>query len=141
MRSTMMTAIDPVIVLNELLDEELNSPIRYIETSMPYVEPELSHLREPLKQMLTAGQQRVVELISQIQALDGEPVAYRSQAEEQYLAFLSLKFLLPMLIEWKTKAIHLHERALTLDIDSPLREMITRHLQLHQRELGALSQK
>jgi hypothetical protein len=137
-----MTLIEPARLLNELLDDELNSPARFIQESVPYIEPELRHLREPLKRMLESRRARSTELIKLLQTLDVEPASYRLHAEEQYLAFLSLKFLLPRLIEWKNRAILLHERALMLaGEDSPLHQLISRHLQQHQAELAALSAK
>jgi len=137
-----MTAVNPVILLNPLLDDELNSPARYLEVAMPYVEPELVNLREPLKQMLETRRWRCRELIAEIQKFDGEPAVYRFRKEEQYLAFLSLKYLLPKLIEWKNCAILLHERALMqTDEGSDLHDLIARHLEQHRWELDELSER
>jgi bacterioferritin (cytochrome b1) len=137
-----MTSIDNVTILNQLLDDELNNPIRFLEESAPYLDPEYADLVPELRDMTKTRRRRASELAERIDALGGEPASLRPQREEQYLAFLSLKFLLPQLIEWKNRAILLHERALMLfesADDTASISAVEAHLQQHRTELDRLT--
>ena len=80
------------------------------------------------------------DLAALIHSLGGLPPSARLQPEEQYLAFLSLKFLLPKLLDAKTQTIHRYESTLAaLEAAPPfVRDVLQNHLSQHRSELTAL---
>lgn len=135
------TTANPVAILNELLDDELHSPLRYIQQSMPYFEARYARLWVSLKRLANSQMIRAGELIRMINTLGGEPTEIHPVREEQYLAFLSLDYLKPRLVEWKNATILRHERALMLlgEGDRSAVELIVNHLEQHREELDAIT--
>src|SRR3954471_23043538 len=88
-----------VEVLNDLLDAELNSIFRFMGEGSPYLSRATAEVRRPLAEMVEASNRRAGELYALIESLGGTPVPRGLRPEEQYLAFLSLEFLLPKLLE------------------------------------------
>jgi bacterioferritin (cytochrome b1) len=108
-----MTAPAAVIdALNGLLEAELNSVFRFMGEGSPYLSRANSEIRRPLTDMVQAGQRRAMELADAIDRLGGIPVPGSIQPEEQYLAFLTLKFLLPKLADAKKLIIRRYENAI-----------------------------
>jgi len=98
--------------LNSLLEAELNSIFRFLTEGSPYISRATAELRAPLNQMVQANQRRARDLAALIERLGGVPVPPSIQPEEQYLAFLTLKFLLPKLVDAKRLMIQRYENAL-----------------------------
>src|SRR3954469_25224389 len=99
-----MHAASPVAVidaLNGLLEAELNSVFRFMGEGSPYLSRASAAVRQPLLDMVQENQTHVMELAAMIDHLGGIPLPRSIQPEEQYLAFLNLKFLLPKLAEAK----------------------------------------
>src|SRR2546429_7778848 len=84
-----------VDTLNGLLEAELNSIFRFMGEGSPYLSRAAVEIRTPLNEMIQAHDRHAGELYDLIESLGGVPVPKSVQPEEQYLAFLSLKFLLP----------------------------------------------
>ena len=99
-------------VLNSLLEAELNSVFRFMEEGSPYLSRATVEVRRPLHEMVRAGRRRAEELHGLIEALGGFPAPRSVRSEEQYLAFLSLKFLLPKLVYDKQLMIERYDNAL-----------------------------
>src|SRR5262245_51596585 len=104
--------IATVEILNDLLDAELNSVFRFMGEGSPYLSRATAEVRRPLAQMVEAGKRRAGELYSLIESLGGSPIPRELRPEEQYLAFLSLKFLLPKLVNDKKLCIRRYESAM-----------------------------
>jgi hypothetical protein len=92
---------------------------RFMGEGSPYLSRASADVRRPLQQMVEANQRHVMALASMIQALGGEPAPRPVRMEEQYLAFLSLKFLLPKLVDEKSLIIQRYENALRQVPDAP----------------------
>ena len=101
-----------VEVLNDLLDAELNSIFRFMGEGSPYLSRATAEVRRPLAQMVEASNRRAGELYALIESLGGTPVPRGLRPEEQYLAFLSLEFLLPKLVEAQKLMIRRYEAAM-----------------------------
>jgi hypothetical protein len=101
-----------VDALNSLLEAEQSSVFRFMGEGSPYLSRATADVRRPLQQMVEANARHVMGLASMIQALGGEPTPRAVRPEEQYLAFLSLKFLLPKLVDEKALIIQRYENAL-----------------------------
>jgi hypothetical protein len=134
-----------VEILNDLLDAELNSVFRFMDESSPYLSGATAAVRAPLAAMVEASTRRAHELYDLIESLGGSPVPRGLRAEEQYLAFLSLKFLLPKLVNEKHLAIKRVENAITGIQTAPatppeVLEMLRAQLAEMQGELKSLEQ-
>jgi hypothetical protein len=91
--------------------------------------------------MVEANKRAVMVLASMIQRLGGQPVPRQVRPEEQYLAFLSLKFLLPKLVNEKTLLLQRYENALRgLPPDAPAEvgAMLRAHLAECRTQLEVL---
>src|SRR3954465_6082379 len=102
--SSAAASASPVAVidaLNSLLDAELNSVFRFMGEGSPYLSRATAEVRRPLAEMVTSSDRRAGEIYSLIESLGGTPIPRGLRPEEQYLAFLSLKFLLPKLVTEK----------------------------------------
>ena len=126
--------------LNGLLEAELNSVFRFMGEGSPYLSRANSDIRQPLNEMVLAGQRRAGELADLIDRLGGIPVPRSIQPEEQYLAFLTLKFLLPKLVDARRLTIERYENALrALKHPQPgVAELLNSHITEMQTELQVL---
>jgi bacterioferritin (cytochrome b1) len=126
-------------VLNGLLAIELNSIFRFAEGCAPY--PDAARgLRSALHEMAETGVDHARDLHELIESLGGTPVPRSVRGEEQYMAFLSLKFMLPKLIAAKQQAMARYTRALELAADAPsaAKSMLQAHLERHRMQLAVL---
>jgi hypothetical protein len=109
-----------VDVLGELLDAERNNVIRFMGEGSPHLSRTTADVRRPLEDMVNANSRHVRDLADKIIALHGIPAPMNTiVSEEQYLAFLSLKFLLPKLVHAEALIIQRYESALTALGDAP----------------------
>ncbi len=126
--------------LNSLLEAEINSLVRFMDEGSPYLGRASVELRRPLLAMVTTSRRHADELADLIDALGGIPAPRGIQPEEQYLAYLSIKFLLPKLAEDKRLMIERYTNALAALAEAPaeVRELLQRHLNTHQDDLAVL---
>src|SRR4051812_11854332 len=107
MTSSPVAVIDQ---LNELLEAEVNSIFRFMGEGYPYLNRASAEVRTPLQQMVETIDRRAGALVGMIERLGGTPrIARGIDREEQYLAFLSLKFLIPKLVDSKKLLIQRYE--------------------------------
>ena len=121
-----------VDTLNSLLEAEQGSVFRFMGEGSPYLSRATADVRRPLQEMVEANKRHVAALGSMIQRLGGFPAPRPVRAEEQYLAFLSLKFLLPKLVDEKSLIIQRYDNALRAIPDAP--PQVTRLLRSIQAE-------
>jgi bacterioferritin (cytochrome b1) len=126
--------------LNALLEAELNSIFRFMGEGSPYTSRAAAEIRKPLLDIVHAGQRRAQELADMIDSLGGYPVPPSIQPEEQYLAFLTLKFLLPKLADAKRLTIERYQNAVNaLKIAPPqVIAMLKSHIAQMQAERDTL---
>ncbi len=138
---TMTAPVAVVDILSSLLDATLNSVFRFMGEGSPYLSRAAAEVRKPLADMVTAEQRRAQELAEMIETL-GSAVVHGSgvRRDEQYLAFLSLKFLLPKLVHEKLLQVERYENALpAIPRENPeVKALVEAHLAQHQRELAQL---
>jgi hypothetical protein len=144
---TAMTSAAPVAVvdlLNSLLESEVNSVFRFMGEGSPYLSRATVEVRKPLQEMVVAGHRRAGELADAINAFGSVPTPHKGiRSEEQYLAFLSLQFLLPKLVTEKELALKHYRNALdrmrTLPQASPeVVSMLERQVAEISSELASL---
>ena len=145
--SAAMSAVPIAVVevLNDLLDAELNSVFRFMGEGSPYLSRATAEVRGPLAEMVVSTHRRAGELYGLIEFLGGTPVPRGLRAEEQYLAFLSLKFLLPKLVTDKQLTIERYQNALAAvrklpDGTQEVYDTLERHIAENRRELQTLEQ-
>jgi hypothetical protein len=138
-----MTAAPTAVIdaLNSLLEAEQNSIFRFMGEGSPYLSQASAELRKPLNDMLLASQRRILEQADLIERLGGVPTPGSIQPEEQYLAFLTIKFLLPKLVQAETQMIERYENTLRAlnNAPSPVLDLVRDHLQEHRDNLKTLS--
>ena len=124
-------------VLNGLLEAELNSVFRFVAEGTPHLSRATAEVRRPLQEMVETNRRHAAQLARQIEALGGYPVPKSIRPDEQYLAYLSLKFLLPKLASEKRLTIQRYENALkSLGTNAPpdVLALLTAHIAEHERD-------
>jgi septal ring factor EnvC (AmiA/AmiB activator) len=141
------TPVALVDTLNALLEAELSSVFRFMGEGYPYLNRATVDVRRPLQEMVDTIELRAGRLAGQIESLGGVPSALPPSIdrEEQYLAFLSLKFLLPKLVEAKQEMIERYQNALKTikgneDGAADVKGLLTSLLQEHQAQLQTLEE-
>jgi len=130
---TMPPPVAVVDALNSLLEAEQCSVFRCMGEGSPYLSRASADVRRPLQAMVDANRRYSAALAEMIQRLGGEPVPRPVRPEEQYLAFLSLKFLLPKLVDEKMLILQRYENVLrNLPPDAP--PEVAALLRTHQAE-------
>src|SRR5882724_4318702 len=102
---TMSAPAALIDLLNALLEAEQTSIFRFMGEGSPYLSRASAEVRKPLNDMMLASQRRMMDLADLIDRLGGVAAPRSIQLEEQYLAFLTLKFLLPKLADAKKLTI------------------------------------
>src|SRR3954469_16898045 len=112
--ATMSAPVALIDTLNALLEAEETSVFRFMGEGSPYLGRATAEVRRPLAEMVDTIESRAGRLVDQIERLGGVPTSIPRgiDREEQYLAFLSLKFLLPKLVEAKQEMITRYQNAL-----------------------------
>ena len=137
------TPVAVVDALNALLEAEQNSIFRFMDEGSPYLSRATVEIKRDVQNMARNSYRHCGELFSTIEALGGTPRPRGLQPEEQYLAFLSLKFLLPKLVEDKKLTIRRYENTLRAVSTVPacppeIVQLLRRQLDEHKAELKVL---
>ncbi|MDQ3440674.1 MAG: hypothetical protein M3478_10035 [Planctomycetota bacterium] len=127
--------------LNGLLEAELNSVFRFMDEGSPYLSRATVEVKRPLEAMVQTNHRHAGELANLIESLGGYPVPRSIRPEEQYLAFLSLKFLLPKLANEKQFTIKRYENAMgAIGNGRPeVTGVLNDHIATHRRDLEILN--
>ena len=100
-------------LLTSLLEAEMNSVFRFMGEGSPYLSRATVEVRRPLAEMVINERRRAGELADLIDSLGTVPTPQVGvRRDEQFLAYLSLKFLLPKLVEAKGLEVQRYENAL-----------------------------
>src|SRR5687768_8040733 len=140
------TPVAVVDVLNSLLEAEMNSAFRFMGEGSPYLSRATIEVRRPLQEMMLAERRRAGELADSIESLGTVPTPHVGiRRDEQFLAYLSLKFLLPKLVEEKKLEIQRYENALRgikplPQVPPQVPAMLNAHLAQLRAEAAALEQ-
>lgn len=127
--------------LNGLLEAEVNSVFCFVMSASPYLGQAPAEVRKILGEMDSLCNQHRQELAKLIESIGGTPrVRNRVPDEEQYLSYLSLKFLLPKLVMEKDLLLTRFENAReTISPDYPqVIEFLTRIVTEQRKHLEIL---
>ncbi|HWE02752.1 MAG TPA: hypothetical protein VG326_10110 [Tepidisphaeraceae bacterium] len=127
-------------VLNSLLEAEVNSIFHFVGEGSPLLERAGEEVRRPLEQMGHHLDRHTQELAQLIRRLGGRPSNPPApKAEDQYLSFLSLQFLLPKLVDAKQLMIQRYRNALQIvGTDAEVLGVLQRHLSEMEADLEVL---
>jgi hypothetical protein len=130
-------SIDIVDVLCDLLADEQANIFHFMRNADPYIKAGGLDLRRPLRRMIDADLRREGELIGVITEQGGCPRLVPVCPEQQYMAYLSMGYLLPKLVEAREQTIRRYEQALA-DADGEVKVLLERHLAELRQEVESL---
>jgi len=133
----------PAAVLDALyglLEAEEGSIFRFMHDGSPYLTQATVETRRQIEAMNQASHQHAGELAELITRQNGLIPTAPVQPADQYLSYLSLKFLLPKLAEARRRTIERYENALRAikGADPEIIEVLERHLAAHRADLDIL---
>ena len=128
-------------ILNGLLEGEQGSIFRFLGEGSPYVSRASAALRKPLQHGIDINGRFTLELGRLIDDLGGDPSPRVIKLEEQYLAYLNAKFLLPKLIDDKLLTIRRYENTLKAigEAGADIIDTLQSHLEAHRQQLKTLT--
>ena len=133
-------------LLTSLLESTVNSVFRFMGEGSPYLSRATVEVRRPLAEMVVAERQRARQLADLIESLGTVPTPQVGvRRDEQFLAYLSLKFLLPKLLEEKRLELQRYENALRgikpfPNVPPEVPTVLNAHIAQLRSELAALEQ-
>lgn len=129
-----------VDVLTTLLDAEQESPFRLAVDGSPYLGRAEPEVKAALAYIAAADDRRAGALWRLIERLGGDPRHRRLQSAEQFVGFLSIRFLMPKLVEAKLRLLqHYRDAIAALAADpSPADAVVRAHLSEHAAEMEVL---
>lgn len=122
---------DIIDLVSDLLQSEQAGAFHFMTEADPYINRTEAEIRRPLLEMVRATVRREGELAAVIDELGSTPPPPAVSKENQYLAFLSIDFLLPKLKEAKLASIRNYEKAIRIAGEN---EMVVGVLEQHLRE-------
>src|SRR3954469_18309892 len=131
-----------VDVLASLLESTVNSIFRFMDEGSPYLSRATAEVRRPLAGMVASNHRRAAELAALLESIGAPTTVMASpQVNEQYLAFLSLKFFLPKLVAEKKLCLKHYENAISgtanlPEVPSAVRGLMAAHRDEQKRELA-----
>ena len=136
----MITPASVLDVLYGLFEAEEASIFRFMRQGEPYLTRATVETRQRIEAMADTSLQHAAELARLIESLGGTIRLSAVHPENQYLAFLSLNFLIPKLAQAKQKSIQRYESVLkaTRGADAQVIDLLKSHLAQHQEDLAAL---
>lgn len=137
MRATSVAVVD---VLNSLIETEQHSIFRLMGDDSPYLREAGPAVRRVLEEEKEASYRHADELARLVRQLGGQPIESRRTSRPPMLEFVSLRFLLPKLVEDKELLVRYYENALhALGGDNPeVEQVLGGHLAEHQAHLDVL---
>jgi len=129
-----------VDALNSLVEAEVNSLFRFMGEGSLYLNRATAEMRKPLLGMVATSERHAEEIADVIERLNGVPSLRSVQPEEQYLAYLSIKFLIPKLINDKKLMIERYENVLSSlpAVDPEITNLLKSHIADHQTDIAVL---
>jgi hypothetical protein len=140
MSTTAAQPIKATDALGGILRAEQMSVFHFMAEAEAYINPALAEIRRPLEKMVRASRRREGELAAMIVELGGALRQPALAAETQYLAFLSVGFLLPKMVMARQQVIGRYEQAVGSLAGAPVDAiaLLKGHLEELKEELAVL---
>jgi hypothetical protein len=127
---------DIVDLISDLLQGEQAGAFHFMTEADPYIKRAEAEMRRPLLEMIANTIRREGELAAILDELGSTPPPPAVSKENQYLAFLSVDFLLPKLKESKLASIRNYEKAIRIAGGNQfVTSILEQHLREHRSEL------
>jgi hypothetical protein len=127
---------DIIDLISDLLQGEQAGAFHFMTEADPYIKRAEAEIRRPLLETIKSTLRREGELAAVIDELGSTPPPPAVSKENQYLAFLSVDFLLPKLKEAKLASIRNYEKAIRIaGGDEMVTAVLEQHLREHRTEL------
>ena len=136
----MITAASALDVLYGLFEAEEASLFRFMREGNPYLTRATVETRHRVEAMADISLHNAAQLARLIESLGGTIRLSPVHPENQYLAFLSLQFLIPKLIQAKRQTIERYQNALQAmrGADPQILNLLNAHLAQHREDLTGL---
>jgi bacterioferritin (cytochrome b1) len=136
----MITAASALDVLYGLFEAEEASLFRFMRQGNPYLTRATVETRHRVEAMADTSLRHAAQLARLIESLGGTIRLSPVHPENQYLAFLSLQFLIPKLIQAKRQTIERYQNALQAmrGADPQILNLLNTHLAQHREDLTEL---
>jgi hypothetical protein len=136
----MVTTAALLDVLYGLFEAEEGSLFRFMREGSPYLTRATVETRREIETMAETSVRHAAEIAALIEQFGGSIGLSAVHPANQYLAYLSLKFLIPKLADAKRRMLERYENALRALTDAPpeVIELLKRHIDRHRRELTNL---
>src|SRR5207248_3222102 len=124
-------------VLFGLFEAEEGSVFRFMRQGSPYLTRATVETRDKIEAMANTSVRHATEIAALIERFGGTIGLGAVHPANQYLSYLSLKFLIPKLADAKRRMLERYENALRALKDAPpeVIELLKRHIDEHQRDL------
>jgi hypothetical protein len=136
----MVTTAALLDVLYGLFEAEEGSLFRFMRQGNPYLTRATVETRREIEAMAQTSVRHAAEIAALIEQFGGSIGLAVVHPANQYLSYLSLKFLIPKLADAKRRMLERYENALRALTDAPpeVVELLKRHIDRHRRELTNL---
>jgi bacterioferritin (cytochrome b1) len=136
----MITPASVLDILYGLFESEEASIFRFMRQGEPYLTRATVETRHRIEAMADTSLQHAAQLANLIELLGGTIRLSAVHPENQFLAFLSLNFLIPKLAQAKRQSIERYENALNAarGADTQIVDLLKSHLARHRADLAAL---
>jgi hypothetical protein len=136
----MVTTAALLDVLYGLFEAEEGSLFRFMREGSPYLTRATVETRREIETMAETSVRHAAEIAALIEQFGGSIGLAAVHPGNQYLSYLSLKFLIPKLADAKRRMLERYENALRALKDAPVEvlDLLKRHIDEHRRELTSL---
>jgi hypothetical protein len=136
----MVTTAALLDALYALFEAEEGSVFRFMHQGTPYLTRATVETQREIEAMAQTSVRHAAEIAALIEQFGGSIGLAPVHPGNQYLAYLSLKFLIPKLADAKRRMLERYENALRALKDAPpeVVELLKRHIDEHRRELTSL---
>lgn len=133
-------SFDMIDVISDLLQAEQCGVFHFLAEADPFINRAAADIRRPLQDMIAATTRRENDLVGLLDQLGTTPKPIAVAPENQYLAFLSIDFLLPKLRAAKLKSIAAYEKAIRQvgDANPSATAILNAHIEEHRRDIETL---
>jgi len=140
---SMVTTAALLDALYGLFEAEEASVFRFMRQGNPYLTRATVETQREIEALAQTSIRHAAEIAALIEQFGGSIGLTAVQPSNQYLSYLSLKFLIPKLTDAKRRMLERYQNALRAlrDASPEVTELLKRHIDEHRQELTSLEAK